>query len=158
MAQSLSEKLSGIVLPDADGQDAAQFSLGTQPRCSCLPAPLWLNFRREHVAHLREHAQAFKKQGANLAAVGLGDRNYAQLFREETGITFPLLIDEHRLAYRAAALRNANLLHLLRADNKKSRERARTHVVTGSTYWAGIRFSLAEVSSLLPATWTCTSM
>jgi AhpC/TSA antioxidant enzyme len=46
------------------------------------------------------------------------------VFREETGITFPLLIDERRQAYRAAGLRKASLLHLLRRDNKRARERA----------------------------------
>jgi hypothetical protein len=74
---------------------------------------------------LREHEQAFRDKGAALAAIGLGDRNYARLFREETGITFPLLIDEQREAYRIAELRNANLLHLLRPDNAEARKRAR---------------------------------
>jgi len=74
---------------------------------------------------LREHEQSFRDKGAALAAVGLGDRNYARIFREETGITFPLLIDEQRQAYRVAELRNANLLHLLRRDNAVARERAR---------------------------------
>jgi hypothetical protein len=75
---------------------------------------------------LREHEQEFRERGANLAAIGLGDANYARLFREDTGIAFPLLIDEQRLAYRAAGLRNANLLHLLRSENKIARERARS--------------------------------
>jgi hypothetical protein len=74
---------------------------------------------------LREHEQAFRDKGAALAAIGLGDRNYARLFREETGITFPLLIDEQRQAYQVAELRNANLLHLLRQDNVEARKRAR---------------------------------
>jgi hypothetical protein len=74
---------------------------------------------------LREHQQAFKEKGANLAAIGLGDRTYARFFREETGITFPLLIDEERLAYRAAGLQTANILHLFRADNGQFRARAR---------------------------------
>ena len=73
---------------------------------------------------MREHEQAFKNKGASLAAVGLGDANYARLFREETGITFPLLIDEQRAAYRAVGLKKANLLHLLRGDNAKARKRA----------------------------------
>jgi hypothetical protein len=73
---------------------------------------------------LREHEQAFKNKGANLAAVGLGDAHYAGLFREETGITFPLLVDDQRAAYRAAGLRKANLLHLLRGDNARARKRA----------------------------------
>jgi methylphosphotriester-DNA--protein-cysteine methyltransferase len=75
---------------------------------------------------LREQQDAFKKRGAKLAAIGLGDRNYARIFREETGITFPLLIDEQRKAYRAAGLRNANVLHLLRSDNFSARQRAQS--------------------------------
>jgi AhpC/TSA antioxidant enzyme len=74
---------------------------------------------------LREHEQAFRDRGAVLAAVGLGDRYYARMFRNETGITFPLLIDETRQAYRAAELKSANLLHLLRSDNAAARKRAR---------------------------------
>lgn len=74
---------------------------------------------------MREHEQEFRDKGAALAAIGLGDRNYARLFREETGITFPLLIDERRQAYRVAELRNANLLHILRRDNAVARGRAR---------------------------------
>ena len=75
---------------------------------------------------MRAHEQSFRDRSANLAAIGLGDCNYARLFREETGIGFPLLIDEQRLAYRAAGLRNANLLHMLRTENKTARGRARS--------------------------------
>jgi hypothetical protein len=74
---------------------------------------------------LREHEQAFRDKGAALAAVGLGDRNYARRFREETGIAFPLLIDEKREAYRVAELKSANLLHLLRSESAEARKRAR---------------------------------
>jgi len=74
---------------------------------------------------LREDEQEFRTKGANLAAIGLGDVEYARRFREETGITFPLLIDAERKAYRAAELKKANLLHLLRSDNAAARKRAR---------------------------------
>jgi hypothetical protein len=74
---------------------------------------------------LREHQQAFLDKGASLAAIGLGDRHYAGIFREETGIAFPLLIDEQRQAYTVANLRSANLLHLARRDNFESRNRAK---------------------------------
>ena len=74
---------------------------------------------------MREREQAFRSKGAALAAIGLGDRHYARMFREETGINFPLLIDEQRRAYRIAGLGSANLLHLLRKDNAASRKRAR---------------------------------
>ena len=74
---------------------------------------------------MREHEQEFRSKGANLAAIGLGDANYARLFQKETGITFPLLIDGERKAYRAAELKKANLLHLFRKDNAAARKRAK---------------------------------
>lgn len=81
-------------------------------------------FCREHVAQLREHEQEFRQRGVRLAAIGLGDRHYARLFREDAGITFPLLVDEQRETYRIAGLRSGNLLHMLRSDNKVARKRA----------------------------------
>jgi hypothetical protein len=74
---------------------------------------------------LREHQQAFRAKGTSLAAISLGNRYYARIFREETGIDIPLLIDEQRRAYVIADLGNANLLHVLRRDNFKGRNRAR---------------------------------
>jgi len=61
-----------------------------------------------------------------VAAIGLGDAHYSQVFREESGITFPLLVDAERQAYRAVGLLNASLLHLFRRDNSLARKRART--------------------------------
>jgi hypothetical protein len=77
------------------------------------------------VAQLRAHEGEFKAKRAALAAIGLGDHRYARLFREETGIDFPLLVDEEREAYRAAGLKSASLLHLLRSDNARARRHAR---------------------------------
>jgi peroxiredoxin len=74
---------------------------------------------------LRAREGDFRAAGANLAAVGLGDRAYARAFRDEQGIAFPLLVDEAREAYRAARLRTGSLLHLLRRDNARARARAR---------------------------------
>jgi len=74
---------------------------------------------------LREHQQAFREKRASLAAISLGDSHYARIFQQETGIDFPLLIDENRLTYEIANLRSANIFHLLRSDNFKSRKRAR---------------------------------
>ena len=74
---------------------------------------------------MRGHESEFKQAGATLAAVGLGDMNYARLFREETGITFPLLVDAERTAYQAAELKSANLFHLFRHENAEARARAK---------------------------------
>lgn len=74
---------------------------------------------------MRDHEEAFAAAGATLAAVGLGDRRYARFFREETGIGFPLLVDEERRAYRAAGLKSASILHLMRGDNARARARAK---------------------------------
>jgi hypothetical protein len=94
---------------------------------------------------LREHQREFDQRGANLAAIGLGDRNYARLFREDTGITFPLLIDDDRKAYRAAGLQRANLLHLFRSENAEARKRAkagghRQHKVGANPFQLGGSF------------------
>ena len=60
-----------------------------------------------------------------MAAIGLGDMNYARSFRADTGITFPLLVDEQRQAYDAAQLQRASILHILRKDNAIARKRAK---------------------------------
>ena len=73
---------------------------------------------------MRAFQEEFKKKGARLAVVGLGDASYAKFFREKTGIQFPLLIDDKREAYKAVGLRHASLLHLLRRDNMQARRRA----------------------------------
>jgi hypothetical protein len=74
---------------------------------------------------LREHEQDFRLKQVNLAAIGLGDRHHAKMFQEDTAITFPLLIDENREAYRAAGLHSANIFHIFRSDNTAARNRAR---------------------------------
>jgi hypothetical protein len=74
---------------------------------------------------LRAQEAAFREKGAKLAAIGLGDSTYAKHFREDADISFPLMVDEKREAYRAIGLRNASLLHLLRKENAVARQRAK---------------------------------
>jgi hypothetical protein len=74
---------------------------------------------------LRGYEDEFKQAGATLAAIGMGDMNYARLFKEETGITFPLLVDAERSAYSAAELKSANLFHIFRRDNSQARVHAK---------------------------------
>ena len=74
---------------------------------------------------MREHENEIRQVGGTLAAIGLGDMNYARLFREETRINFPLLVDAERLAYKAAEVTSGNLFHIFRRDNNQARNRAR---------------------------------
>jgi hypothetical protein len=82
-------------------------------------------FCREHVAQLRDHEAEFRARGARLAAIGMGDAGYARAFRDEARITFPLLVDAERTAYRAVGLRSASLRHLFLRDNWLAKKRAR---------------------------------
>ena len=82
-------------------------------------------FCREHVAQLREREKGFHLKGARIAAIGLGDMDYARIFREDRGISFPLLVDADRLAYRAIDLGSASIFHLLRTENHAARARAK---------------------------------
>jgi hypothetical protein len=74
---------------------------------------------------LRGHEAEIRAAGASIAAIGLGGTYYAKAFQEETGITFPLLIDKEKQAYGAAGLKMASLLHMVRRDNFAARKRAK---------------------------------
>ena len=74
---------------------------------------------------MRANEAKLRERGAALAAVGMGDHRYAQSFKQEQDIHFPLLVDENREAYRALDLKNANLFHILRRDNSMARARAK---------------------------------
>lgn len=73
---------------------------------------------------MRDHEQQIREAGASVLAVGLGGSHYAQRFREQSGITFPLLVDTDRQAYEAIGLKSASLFHLTRRDNFAARKRA----------------------------------
>jgi hypothetical protein len=74
---------------------------------------------------LRDQQQEIHEAGATLAAIGLGDAHYARMFRQETGIAFPLLVDDERQTYKAAGLQKGNLLHLFKGDNFAARNEAK---------------------------------
>ena len=74
---------------------------------------------------MREHEAEFRAKGANLAAIGMGDRNYARMFHEDAKIGFPLLVDEKRQTYEMAALKSGNLFDIFRSENMAARRRAK---------------------------------
>lgn len=73
---------------------------------------------------MREREKGFQLKGARIAAVSLGDVEYARIFREDTGITFPLLIDADRVAYRAMDLGVGSVFSIFRSENREARTRA----------------------------------
>ena len=73
---------------------------------------------------MRDHEREFEAAGARLAAVGLGDLRYAEAFRKESGIDFPLLVDRKRRAYELAGLQSASVLHLAYPTNVAAGARA----------------------------------
>ncbi|MGH9582122.1 MAG: peroxiredoxin-like family protein [Bryobacteraceae bacterium] len=74
---------------------------------------------------MREHENEFKQVAASLVAVGLGDLDYARLFRDESRIAFPLLVDSEKKAYQTAQLKSGNLFHIFRRDNSVARARVK---------------------------------
>jgi len=148
--ETLSSRLANITLPDTDGREVLLGSLwATSPTVLVFLRHYGCIFCREHVAQLREHEQEFRQRGANLAAIGLGDLNYARIFREDTGITFPLLVDAGRIAYRAVELRKTTFFGLFTRENFGARSRARAaghhqHKLGKDPFQLGASFVFAQ--------------
>jgi len=74
---------------------------------------------------LRRQRAAHRGNRCRRRKAAFGAAYCAQAFREDSGITFPLLIDDKRQAYRAAGLESGSPFHLFRQDNSLARQRAR---------------------------------
>ncbi len=97
---------------------------------------------------MRDYEARIVEAGGRVAAVGLGGMDYARDFQKQTGITFPLLVDENRTAYNAGNLRSATLLHLFRRQNFRDRKDAqsdghRQHKVGSNPFQLGGGFVVA---------------
>jgi peroxiredoxin len=62
---------------------------------------------------LRERYDEITSLGADIVAVGTGDRHYAEAFVRDEHIPFLVLVDDDALAARAASLRTLNWFQLL---------------------------------------------
>jgi peroxiredoxin len=62
---------------------------------------------------LREHYDEIRDLGAEVVAVGTGNRHYAADFVEQERIPFPVLVDDDAQAAIAAGLRRVNPFRLL---------------------------------------------
>jgi len=62
---------------------------------------------------LRERYDEIRGVGADVVAIGTGDRDYAQAFVRDEQIPFLVLVDDDASAARAASLRTLNWFELL---------------------------------------------
>jgi peroxiredoxin len=98
------------LLLDADGSELALSTLWRG-------GPLVLTFLRyfgcpfcqAHVAQLRQDQLRFDHAGARVALIGQGSTEQARAFSGRHLVPFPLLLDPHRLAFRAYGLTRASL-------------------------------------------------
>jgi peroxiredoxin len=66
-------------------------------------------FCREQSARLAARYDDIKAYGAELYAIGNGAPPFAEAFREEMGVSFPLLTDPERSSYQAFGMRRSPL-------------------------------------------------
>lgn len=69
---------------------------------------------REHLLQLQERAEEFHKRDVAIAVVTFDHGPLAEAYVEETGITWPLLLDEERTLYGAYDMAQANNWTLFR--------------------------------------------
>jgi peroxiredoxin len=62
---------------------------------------------------LREHYDEITSSGADVVAIGTGDRRYAAAFGSDERIPFLVLVDDEGRAAHAAAVRTASFIVLL---------------------------------------------
>ena len=68
---------------------------------------------REHAAQLRGLYPDITAAGGDVIVIGTGNVNYARDLKEKLDLPFPVLVDEHGAAARAAALRKMPIVKLL---------------------------------------------
>jgi peroxiredoxin len=81
---------------------------------------------------LRERHDEINELGADVVAIGTGDRRYAQAFVRDESIPFLVLVDDGAEAARAASLRTLSWFQLLhprtwKATRETSRRGHHTH-------------------------------
>lgn len=62
---------------------------------------------------MRDRYDEIQARGAEVVALGTGDRRYAAAFTADEHIPFPVLVDDHADAARAASVRRVPFLRLM---------------------------------------------
>jgi hypothetical protein len=74
---------------------------------------------------LRDANAEVERAGARVVAIGMGGADRARALREEFSLPFLLLVDEDRVAYRAAGVGNAGVVDFVRPAFWRAGRRAR---------------------------------
>ena len=61
---------------------------------------------------MRDKYDEIRARGADLATIGTGNIRYAEAFALEEQLTFPVLVDDHAAAARAASVRSSSFIGL----------------------------------------------
>ena len=62
---------------------------------------------------MRDQYDQIRARGAEVVAIGTGDQRYAAAFTTEEHVPFPVLVDDHAEAARAASVRRVPFLRLM---------------------------------------------
>jgi len=87
---------------------------------------------------LREHYDEIRALGADVIAIGTGSVKYAASFVADEQVPFPVLVDDHSHAAKAAQVKRVNFKRLL--FDKRSREGTKAaHAAGHRIHWPGKR-------------------
>lgn len=73
---------------------------------------------------MRDGYPTIRELGAEVVAIGTGDERYARWFVDDYRIPYPVLVDDHAEAARAASIRRVGLLGLFHPDSFPGAARA----------------------------------
>lgn len=87
---------------------------------------------------MRDHYDEIRALGAEVIAIGTGSVRYAAAFVEDEHVPFPVLVDDHSHAAKAAQVKRVNFKTLL--FDPRSREGAKAaHAAGHRIHWPGKR-------------------
>jgi peroxiredoxin len=87
---------------------------------------------------LRDHYDEIQALGGDVIAIGTGNVKYAASFVEDEHVPFPVLVDDHSHAAKAAQVKRVSMRVLL--FDKRSREGSKAaHAAGHRIHWPGKR-------------------
>jgi len=100
------DRFSNVSLPDADGTTRRLGDFWAEkPVVVVFARHFGCLHCREHAADLRDVYDDVRARGGEIVAIGTGDVGYAKHFVSEDQIPYPVLVDDHAEAARAALVK-----------------------------------------------------